>query len=114
MRSINNDSRIWRKTELKFDKRVMGSDIDPLLFYERTQFGTQGLFGHQVDRAAQQVFKIKLNAKVAAGRGRAIEGDQNINIAAAWRSIPCRRSEQRQAASRQTGLAVPACSGSTI
>jgi len=39
--------------------------MDGLFLDERAKFGTQCFFGHQIDRFSQQIFKKKLDAKVA-------------------------------------------------
>lgn len=61
----------------------MASDINPLLLDERTQLRPQGLFGDQIDRAAQLIFQIELDAEITLGRSGAIESDQLLPIAAA-------------------------------
>lgn len=48
------------------------------LFDKRAQFRAHSLVGHQVNRAAEQVFEVELDAEVAFRGGRPIEGNQDV------------------------------------
>ena len=45
------------------------------------QFRAQGLVRHQIHWSAKQVLKVELHAKVPFRIGRAVEADEDINVA---------------------------------
>src|SRR4030067_2365235 len=67
-----------------------------LLFNKWTQFRAQGLFGHQIDRAAEQVFEIELDTEIALRSCRAAERDQDVDVAIAPCGVACGGTEQRK------------------
>jgi len=73
-------------------------------FDEGAQLRTQGLVGHEVDRAAEQVFQVELNAEVQSLTGWAIEADQDIGIAALTSLLTRPRAEQGQPNNAEAAL----------
>lgn len=65
----------------------MNTDNNPLLFNIRSQLGTEGLFSYQIDRAAQEIFKIELHPEITPGCGRPIKSHQYIHVTAHCRRI---------------------------
>ena len=76
--------------------RSMGSDMHGLTFDEGAQFRPQRLVGDHVDRSTQQILQKELDAEVALGGGRALEGDQDVDVAVCPSRISNRRAEQSQ------------------
>jgi hypothetical protein len=65
-----------------------------LLFNKWTQFGAQGLLGHKFHRAAEQVFEIELDTEMALRSCRAVECDQDVDVAIAARGVACGGAKQ--------------------
>ena len=51
-------------------------------FDKAAKFRAQRLFRHQIDRAAEQIFEIKLHAEIAFRCGGTVEGNEDVDIAA--------------------------------
>src|SRR3990172_3522239 len=74
--------------------RETGSDINRLVFDEGTQFRAQCLFGNQIDRNTKQVFQVEHNAEIALRGRRAVESNQDVDVAGFTRNITRGGTEQ--------------------
>ncbi len=58
-----------------------------LLFNEGTQLCAQGFLGNEIDRAAEEIFQEELHPEKALRGCRAVERDQDVDIAPRLRRI---------------------------
>ena len=76
--------------------------MDQVPFDVGFQLGADYLFLHQINRAFQQIFQIKLHTEIAFRRRTPLEFNHHINIAACLRLIARGLTEQRQIGDAET------------
>src|SRR3954470_16807705 len=75
-----------------------------LTLHVRTQFRTQRLVRHEVDRTSQQILEEELDAEVACRGGRSVERDEDVHVTAFSSCVAHDGAEYRQ-----IGDTVPSC-----
>src|SRR3972149_1075093 len=80
----------------KRHSRGAGSDMNRLILDEWAQLRAQSLVGNQIDRDTKQIFQVEQNTEIALRGRRAVESDQNVDVAVAARSVTRGGTEQRE------------------
>ena len=71
--------------------------MDGFPFDPGPKLRAEGFFGDQIDRPAEQVFQVELDAEVATGGRGAVERNEDVEIAGGGRFSPGGRSEKGEA-----------------